>query len=232
MAFGGHTAPGQTRLDLAHSNLAACAEVAEHVEAGALPRVCLVVTSPLDVLTEYLTRRWEGHGVNVIGSGTSLDTWRLREELAALCRVHPDAVHAWVVGEHGDSAVLLFSSATIAGLTLDEFARQSGIDLSAERRATIAETVRTAAYRVRELKGSTWDAIGLSVATLVRCIIREHGRIVPVSIRVDAQLCASLPCVLGPDGAGAPLRPKMDEQEARDWLRSLDVLRDATAVLG
>jgi L-lactate dehydrogenase len=231
MAFGGHTTSGKTRLDLAHANLAICEEVAGHVEVGGLPRVCLVATSPLDVLTEYLTRRWAGRMVDVIGSGTSLDTWRLRGELASICHVHPGAVHAWVVGEHGDSAVVLFSSATIAGLTLEEFARQTGIDLSDEQLATIAETVRTAAYRVRELKGSTWDAIGLAVGTLVRSIVQDHGRIVPVSVRVADQLCASLPCVLGPDGAGKPLRPRMNEQESAAWERSLEVLRQALTVL-
>jgi L-lactate dehydrogenase len=231
LAFGGHTTSGQTRLDLAHANLAICEEVAGHVEVGGLPRVCLVATSPLDVLTEYLTRRWAGRMVDVIGSGTSLDTWRLRGELASICHVHPGAVHAWVVGEHGDSAVVLFSSATIAGLRLEEFARQTGIDLSDEQLATIAETVRTAAYRVRELKGSTWDAIGLAVGTLVRCIVQDHGRIVPVSVRVADQICASLPCVLGPDGAGKPLRPRMNEQESAAWERSLEVLRQALTVL-
>jgi L-lactate dehydrogenase len=231
MAFGSHTSAGQTRLDLASANLAICEEVAGHVEVGGLPRVCLVATSPLDVLTEYLTRRWAGRAVDVIGSGTSLDTWRLRGELSAVCRVHPNAVHAWVVGEHGDSAVLLFSSATIAGLTLDEFARQTGVDLSVERLATIAETVRTAAYRVRELKGSTWDAIGLAVAALVRIIARDHGRIVPVSVRVADRLCASLPCVLGPEGAGKPLHPRMNEQETAAWERSLEMLRQALTVL-
>jgi lactate/malate dehydrogenase, NAD binding domain len=85
MAFGSHTAPGQTRLDLARANLAICEEVAGHVEVGGLPRVCLVATSPLDVLTEYLTRRWAGRMVDVIGSGTSLDTWRLRGELSLVC---------------------------------------------------------------------------------------------------------------------------------------------------
>jgi L-lactate dehydrogenase len=231
MAFGGHTTSGQTRLDLARANLAICEEIAGHVEVGGLPRVCLVATSPLDVLTEYLTRRWAGRMVDVIGSGTSLDTWRLRGELASVCRVHPGAVHAWVVGEHGDSAVLLFSSARIAGLTLDEFAAETGVDLSAERLATIAETVRTAAYQVRELKGSTWDAIGLAVAALVRNIVRDHGRIVPVSVRVADRLCASLPCVLGSEGASKPIHPRMDEQEAGAWERSLEVLRQALTVL-
>ena len=139
-------------------------------------------------------------------------------------------MHAWVVGEHGDSAVLLFSSATIAGLTLDEFARQTGVDLSVERLATIAETVRTAAYRVRELKGSTWDAIGLAVAALVRGIVRDHGRIVPVSVESPIG-SAPVACVLGPEGAGKPLHPRMDEQEAGAWERSLEVLRQALTVL-
>jgi hypothetical protein len=103
--------------------------------------------------------------------------------------------------------------------------------LSVERLATIAETVRTAAYRVRELKGSTWDAIGLAVAALVRGIVRDHGRIVPVSVRVADRLCASLPCVLGPDGAGKPLPPRMDEQEAGARERSLEMLRQALTML-
>ena len=136
-----------------------------------------------------------------------------------------------MVGEHGDSAVLLFSSATIAGLTLEEFARQTGVDLSVERLAAIADAVRTAAYRVRELKGSTWDAVGLAVAALVHGIVRDHGRIVAVSVRVTDRLCASLPCVIGPEGAGVPLHPRMDEQEAGAWERSLEVLRQALTVL-
>ena len=135
-----------------------------------------------------------------------------------------------MVGEHGDSAVLLFSSATIAGLTLEEFARQTGVDLSVERLAAIADAVRTAAYRVRELKGSTWDAVGLAVAALVQHR-RDHGRIVAVSVRVTDRLCASLPCVIGPEGAGVPLHPRMDEQEAGAWERSLEVLRQALTVL-
>jgi malate/lactate dehydrogenase len=84
---------------------------------------------------------------------------------------------------------------------------------------------------VRELKGSTWDAIGLTVAALVRIIVRDQGRIVPVSVRVTDRLCASLPCVLGPEGAGKPLHPRMDEQEAGAWERSLEVLRKALTVL-
>ncbi len=91
--------------------------------------------------------------------------------------------------------------------------------------------MRTAAYRVRELKGSPRHGIGLAVSGLVRCIGREHGTIIPVSVRVADDVCASLPCVLGPDGVGEPLWPVMDETEQAGWDRSLAVLRDAGKVL-
>ena len=102
---------------------------AEAIEAGGLPRVAIVVSSPLDVLTEYLTRRWSGRDVSVLGSGTSLDTLRFSERLADECQVHPRTVHAWVVGEHGDSSVFLFDSATIGALPLAEFAAQRGVNV-------------------------------------------------------------------------------------------------------
>ena len=97
-------------------------EILDHtasaMEAGGLPRVVIVVTNPLDVLTEYLVRRWEGRGVSIMGSGTSLDTLRFGERLATECGVHPRSIHAWVIGEHGDSSVFLFSNVTIGALPL------------------------------------------------------------------------------------------------------------------
>src|SRR6185312_13497406 len=99
-------------------------EIMEHtadaMEAGGLPRVVIVVTNPLDILTEYLVRRWHDRSVCVMGSGTSLDTLRFGERLATECGVHPRSIHAWVIGEHGDSSVFLFSSATIGALPLVE----------------------------------------------------------------------------------------------------------------
>jgi L-lactate dehydrogenase len=132
-----------------------------------------------------------------------------------------------VIGEHGDSSVFLFSSATIGALPLREYAAQRGIELNREWFARVEDDVRTAAYRVRELKGSPRHGIGLAVSGLVRCIGREQGFIIPVSVRVANDVCASLPCILGPDGASAPLWPVMDEDESSGWERTLDVLRDA-----
>jgi len=231
ITVGHHIEPGETRLDVLESNIEILDHTAAAMEAGGLPRVVIVVTNPLDVLTEYLERRWQGRPVCVMGSGTSLDTLRFGEKLANECGVHPRSIHAWVIGEHGDSSVFLFSSATIGALPLREYAAQRGIDLTPEWFAAIEEDVRTAAYRVRELKGSPRHGIGLAVSGLVRCIGREHGTIIPVSVRVADDVCASLPCVLGPDGVGEPLWPVMDATEREGWERSLAVLRDAGKTL-
>jgi len=227
LAAGAHTAPGQTRLDLIDINLEVAAEAAAAIERGGLPRVLIVVTSPLDVVTEYLTRRWHGRDVSVLGSGTSLDSWRLMERLAEELGAHPGNVHAWVVGEHGDSAVFLFSSATIGPFSLREYAERRGRALTDEMLAGVEEDVRTAAYRVRQLKGSSTHAIGLATARIVLHLTREPGFMIPLSMRVEDGLCASLPTILGRDGPDEAIRPPMDERERAAFERSLDVLREA-----
>ncbi len=231
VTVGAHITPGETRLDVLERNIEILETTAKAMEAGGLPRIVIMVTNPLDVLTEYLTRRWAGNPVSVMGSGTSLDTLRFGEQLATACGVHPRSIHAWVIGEHGDSSVFLFSSATIGALPLPEYAAQRGIELTPEWYTNIEQGVRTAAYRVRELRGSPRHGIGLTVSGLVRCIGRENGTIIPVSVRVGDRVCASLPCLLGPDGASAPLWPQMNESERAGWDASLDVLRKAGAAL-
>src|SRR5215510_5869323 len=166
-----------------------------------------------------------------MGCGTCLDTLRSTERRARECGVHPRTVHAWVVGEHGDSAVFLHSSATIGAIPFPVFAAQQHLRATREWRDYIEREVRTAAYQVRELKGSAVHGIGLAVSGLVRCIGREHGTIIPVSVRVEDGLCASIPCALGPDGPSEPLWPIMDESERAAWEHSLDVLREANTAL-
>jgi L-lactate dehydrogenase len=229
--IGHHTKPGETRLDMLEANLEITAGIAEAVEHGGLPRVLIMVTNPLDVLTEYLTRRWAGRPVNVMGSGTCLDTLRFTELLARECGVHPRTVHAWVIGEHGDSAVFLHSSATIGAIPFPVYAAQRNLQATDEWREYIEREVRTAAYQVRELKGSAVHGIGLAVSGLVRCIGRESGTVIPVSVRVEDGLCASVPCALGPEGASEPLWPVMNDEERTAWEHSLKVLREATATL-
>jgi L-lactate dehydrogenase len=228
---GHRTKPGESRLDVLTQNIEIIASVATTVEHGALPRVALVVTNPLDVMTEYLTRRWADRGVAVIGSGTALETLRLTDAIARVCAVHPRSVHAWVVGEHGDSCVFLFDSAVIGTVPLAEYARQRGIDLTVEHLDAIEQEVRNAAYQIRALRGATAQGIGLTVGGLVNALTRETGALIPVSTRVADDICASLPCVLGPDGASAPIWPQMTDGELEAWNRSLAVLAEANKSL-
>jgi L-lactate dehydrogenase len=225
IAAGRPPEAGADRMTVIDGNLEVAGEVAETL-AAALPRVGIVISNPVDVLTEFFTRAWAPRGVNVFGTGTSLDSWRLRELLAARLRVHPGSVHAWVIGEHGMSAVFPFSVARVGPFPLRDFADRRGRGLD---EAAIAEEVRRAGPRVHELKGSTSSAIALTAARLAAHVVREHGAIVPVSVRVDEGMCASLPAELGPDGAGPALMPELEEAELTAWERSLDVLRDATA---
>jgi L-lactate dehydrogenase len=226
-AAGAHTTTGESRLDTLHQNLVVMDDMASAVEAGVLPHIALVVTNPLDVMTEYLARRWADQRVAVMGSGTSLDTLRLTQRIAQECSVHPRSVHSWVVGEHGDSCVFLLGSATVGTLPLVDFAAQRGFDLTPARLDAIERDVRSAAYQVRDLKGSAVQGIGLTVSGLVHAMMHEAGAIIPVSVRVADDVCASLPCVLGPDGASAPLHPVMTAREQDAWEHSLTVLRTA-----
>jgi L-lactate dehydrogenase len=231
LTAGHHTTAGESRLDIFRQNLEVMDDMATAVEAGELPRIALVVTNPLDVLTEYLSRRWVDRPVAVMGSGTSLDTLRLTQRIAEECGVHPRSVHAWVVGEHGDSCVFLLGSSTVGTLPLLEFAAQRGIDLNPERLGAIEHDVRRAAYEVRDLKGAAVQGIGLTVSGLVHATAYEVGAIIPVSVRVGDDVCASLPCVLGPDGPSAPLMPLMTTHESECWAQSLDVLHAANQAL-
>jgi L-lactate dehydrogenase len=228
---GYHTTPGESRLDVLHKNVEVMDDVASALESGYLPKVAIVVTNPLDVMTEYLTRRWSDRSVSVMGSGTALETLRLTDAIARECAVHPRSVHAWVVGEHGDSCVFLLDSAVVGTLPLMEFAAQRGIALTTDRLAAIEREVRDAAYQVRDLKGSTSQGIGLTVSGLVHALAHEVGALIPVSVRVADGVCASLPCVLGPDGPSAPLRPQMIDRERKAWDHSIEVLATANALL-
>jgi L-lactate dehydrogenase len=225
IAAGAPPEPGASRMTLIDHNLEVAAELAEVLD-GALPRVAIVISNPVDVVTEFFARRWGQRGVNVFGTGTALDSWRLRELLAARLRIHPGSVHAWVIGEHGLSMVFPFSLARVGSFPLREFAARHGatLDLPA-----IVEEVRRAGPHVHELKGSPTSAIALTAARLAAHVVREHGAIVPVSVRVEDGLCASLPAELGPDGAGPGMMPELEEAELEAWEASLDVLRNAAA---
>jgi L-lactate dehydrogenase len=191
----------------------------------------VVVTNPVDVLT-YVAAKSSGIPCErVVGTGTMLDTARLRQVLGHTLRVDPHSVHAQVVGEHGDSEVVLWSSAHVGNTPLREWPVWS-----VEREGPIATEVRTAAYEIIKRKGATNHAIGLTTAALLRSALRGERRVLTVSrVQTGAlglrDVALSLPTVVDVDGAVDVITPKMSAGEREALDRSADVLRNAVASL-
>ncbi len=227
--------PGETRMELLKRNAAVFRQIVPSILRHASEAVLLVVTNPVDIMT-HLTAQYAAEfsvpPTRVIGSGTTLDTARFRALLGRHFDVDPQHVHAYVIGEHGDSEVLAWSQATIAGLNLDEFAAVHGKPLTREQRQEIEETVRRAAYQIIAGKGATYYGIGSAVARIVDVLLHDQRAILTICARMTRDrsgenVTFALPHLVGGQGALAtiPLRLNSGEQEA---LRgSARVLREA-----
>lgn len=224
--------PGETRLDLLERNARIFGDVIPAVLAAAPDAVLLIATNPVDVMTQIATRISGLPPRRVIGSGTVLDTARFRALLAERLSVTPKSVHAHVIGEHGDSEVLLWSGATVAGLPVERAAAQFGRPLTAEDRATIDEGVRRAAYRIIAGKGHTAFGIGGGLARLVAAIAGDE-RMVTTCAMLNALVAGvpdvvlSLPRVIGADGVLETISPDRTPEEEAALRRSAEILKDA-----
>lgn len=228
--------PGETRLELLERNAAVFADVVPRVLDAAPESILLVATNPVDVMTDVATRLSGLPPARVIGTGTVLDTARFRALLADYFDVSPKSVHAWVLGEHGDSEVLCWSSATVGAIPVSDLARQRETPLGDAGRAEIDRAVRGAAYRIIAGKGATWFGIGGGIARIVAAIADDERAVLTVSARTDsvegvAGVTLSLPRVVGAHGAGSPLWPDLDAGERTALRGSAEVLERAAASL-
>lgn len=220
--------PGETRLDLLRENLLIAREIAQRLQG--FKGLLVVVSNPVDVLT-YFYQKFTGlPSQRVIGTGTFLDTVRLRQIIGARLRIDPRSVHAQVLGEHGDSEVTLWSSAMIGSSPLRQW---PGWQKAWE--AEISEKVRRAAYEIISRKGATNHAIGLVTATLLRWLLKGERRVLSLSTVQPPQSrwgdCAlSLPCLISPQGVVEERPPfNLSEEEAAALERSGQILAQAIA---
>src|SRR5678816_2112286 len=179
--------PGETRLQLLQRNADVFRQIVPSILRHAPEAVLLVVTNPVDIMTHLASQFASEFKVppgRVIGSGTTLDTARFRALLGRYFDVDSHHVHAYVIGEHGDSEVLAWSQATIAGLSLDEFAKVHGKPLSDADRKYIDENVRRAAYKIIEGKGATYYGIGSAVARIVDVLLHDQRAILSICCRI------------------------------------------------
>lgn len=230
IAAGANQKPGETRTDLLHKNVAVISDIVPHVMANVdAKRVkIIVVTNPLDVMVMLTQKLSKLPASRVIGTGTMLDTARLRTILGRSLSVSTRAVHAYVLGEHGDSSVVAWAAASVGGLPLDEFCKQTKNPLTAAARKTIEYRVHNAAYEIIRGRGATWDGIGAAVADLLRSIINDERRILTVSTVDGAgreKLAMSLPRIVGADGVIASLHPKLSATESAALRKSGRIIR-------
>lgn len=225
IAAGRGGAPNQSRLDLLRDNAAIMREIA--LTLRDYGGVVIIVTNPVDVLTHLVRTTSELPAPRVLGTGTMLDTARLRQMLGRELDVDPHSVHAHVVGEHGDSEVVLWSTARVGGVALREWPGWSG-----EREARLATEVRRAASEIIRRKGATNHAIGLVTANLLESVLRNERRVLTVSRVHDlsaelADVALSLPAIVDSQGASRVLAPELDAAEREALDRSARILREA-----
>lgn len=230
IAAGANQRPGQTRTDLLNANADVIRDIVPRVMANvdAKSVKIIIVTNPLDVMVMLAQRLSKLPPARVIGTGTMLDSARLRTILSRHLSVSPQSINAYVLGEHGDSSVVNWNSACIGGIALSDFCRQAKIQLPATTRRTISHRVQTAAYEIIQGRGATWDGIAAATADLVRCIVNDERRILTVSTVsniITNPLAMSLPRVVGIDGVAATLNPKMDASEASALRYSGKIIR-------
>jgi L-lactate dehydrogenase len=230
---------GETRLQLLQRNVEVFRQIVPSILQHAPEAILLVVTNPVDIMTHLAAHFAAEFGIppsRVIGSGTTLDTARFRALLGRHFGVDPHHVHAYVIGEHGDSEVLVWSQATIAGWSLSEFARVQGNALTQAQCLQIDENVRRAAYQIIVGKGATYYGIGSAVARIVDVLLHDQRAILTICARITGVpdcdgLTLALPHLVGGEGALGTIPLRLDTREREQLRRSAGILREAIHLL-
>lgn len=239
LTAGVNQQPGETRLQLLERNAAVFRSVVPSVLQHAPEAVLLVATNPVDVMT-HLTAHYAAPfgvpGYRVIGSGTTLDTARFRALLGRHLGVDPQHIHAYVLGEHGDSEVLAWSAVVVGGIPLAEYCRETGVTVDEADRQRIDEGVRRAAYHIIAGKRATYYGIGSALARIVQAILGDQRAILSVCTPLEEiagvkDVTVSVPHLVGGRGILGTLSLPLEAEEQAALARSAGIIREAIAAL-
>lgn len=224
--------PGESRLELIGRNSRICRSIIGQVLEHTREAVIVMVTNPVDVLTWDAVRSSGLPPTQVLGSGTVLDSARFRYLLSDHCGVDPRNVHAYILGEHGDSEMAAWSMCHMAGLQIDEFCAQCHQCDFRRERERIVERVRDSAYHVIESKGFTSYGIAQALVRIIGAVLRDESSVLTVSSLVTdyagiEDVCLSIPCVVGRQGIERPLHPDLPEPELDELRASAEQIRQA-----
>jgi L-lactate dehydrogenase len=233
IAAGSAQKPGETRLQLIKKNAEITGAIAEEVARYNCPGIIVVVSNPVDVLTYVAIKRSGWDRSRVIGSGTVLDSSRFRHLLGTHCGIDVHNVHAYILGEHGDSEFAAWSMTHIAGMNIEDFCPFcKGCDDWKIQREEIEKQVRESAYHIINYKGSTHYAIGLALVRITGAILRNQHSVLTVSTLLDGEygiddVCLSVPCVVSDSGIARLLENPLTPGEQELLVRSAGILKDA-----
>lgn len=236
LAAGVGQKPGQSRLDCIQANARIWRDLVPSIAKHNPDGILLVATNPVDVLT-YAA--WKLSGLpqaRVLGSGTILDTARFRFLLSQHFGVDARSVHAYIIGEHGDSEVPVWSLANIAGMRLPDYSRAQGIVCDPAQMQTIFESTRDAAYSIIERKGATYYAVAAGLMRITQAILRDQSTVLSVSSLIGDyyginNVCLSLPTVIDRSGIRTVLRLELDDAETAKVRHSAEILQKTIATL-
>lgn len=237
IAAGVAQVPGENRMDLLRRNADLMEEIIPQITEYNRDAILIIVTNPVDVMTQLAGKLSGFPSSRVIGSGTVLDSARLRYLLSQHLHVEPRCVHAFVIGEHGDSQVVVWSLANVAGIRLDEYGKQNGGNLDAAVKKQITELTRRAAYDVIQKKGATYYAIAAGVSRIVEAIMHDENSVLTVSSLVEGiyeldAVSMSLPRVINRYGVYRTFDLPLNPVELGGLQKSAQKIREAFAALG
>lgn len=221
IAAGANQGPGETRMDLTDKNAAIFKTIVEKAMANGFKGIFLIATNPVDVMT-YMTYKYSGLPTNqVIGSGTTLDTARLRHIIGSRLDINPKDVSAYVMGEHGDSSFVTYSSANIGGEKISDFISESDY-------SSICHMVRGAAYEIIERKGATYYGIGNSLVSITNAILGDENTILTISVYDDKNdVYVGLPAIINRSGVKQKIYVNLNEKETGQLQTSINIIREA-----
>lgn len=231
ISAGCNQKPGETRLDLIRKNISILSSVISEIVKCNRDATLLVISNPVDILT-YAAQKLSGFPENrVIGSGTVLDTARLKYLLGEHLRVDSRSIHAFIVGEHGDSEMAVWSSANVSGIPIHRFCEMRGYYDHDDAMHKIAEQVKNSAYEIIERKKATYYGIGMAIKRICEAIVRDEKSILPVSSMVHGfygieDVVLSLPVIVGKDGVETHVPIALSEEEQKKLAASAEVLKE------
>lgn len=228
--------PGETRLDLVNKNVNIFKSIIPEIAKKNYKGILLIVANPVDILT-YTAVKLSGLPENrVIGSGTVLDTARLKYALGEHLEVDSRSVHSFIIGEHGDSEIVAWSSTNVSGIPVNDFCELRGHFNHEEAMHRIADDVKNSAYDIIEKKGATYYGIAMSVKRICECIMRDEKSILPISSMMHGEygisdICLSMPTVVGREGVETRVPIQLNEQEESALSASAEQLSKVAAQL-